>query len=111
GLQFLQHVERTRVLAYLVPCDSENAQAVYDRLRSEVRAYSPALHDKVHLVVRSKRDLLPAAAVLPRLEAPEARAVVPVSSVAQSGLEQLKATVWSLVDEARAAERTEAEDA
>ena len=40
GLKFLQHVERTRVLAFLVPLDAEDPQAVYDQLRSEVRQYS-----------------------------------------------------------------------
>src|ERR1700674_3708019 len=37
ALRFLQHVERTRVLAFLVPLDSPDPQAVYDRLREEVR--------------------------------------------------------------------------
>ncbi|HEV8613471.1 MAG TPA: GTPase ObgE [Gemmatimonadales bacterium] len=107
GLKFLQHIERTRVLAYLIPVDSEDAQAVYDRLRHEVHAYSPALHEKAHLVVRSKRDLLPADAALPRLDAPVARAIVEVSSAARTGLEQLNAKLWSLVDAARRAELAE----
>src|SRR5919109_3511894 len=42
GLRFLQHVERTRVLAYLIPLDSPDPQAVYARLRHEVRQYSDA---------------------------------------------------------------------
>ena len=40
GLRFLQHVERTRVLAFLVSLDSPDPQAVYERLRAEVRLYS-----------------------------------------------------------------------
>jgi GTPase len=104
GLKFLQHVERTRVLAYLVPVDSPDPQAVYDGLRHEVQAYSPALHEKPHVIVRSKRDLLPEAAELSGLHAPEARAVLAVSSAARTGLEQLKAGLWSLVDEVRRAD-------
>ena len=38
GLRFLQHVERTRVLAYLVPLDSPDLDAVYRGLRHEIRA-------------------------------------------------------------------------
>jgi GTP-binding protein len=34
GLRFLQHVERTRLLAFLVPLDSNDLQATYDRLRT-----------------------------------------------------------------------------
>ena len=46
GFRFLQHVERTRVLAFLVPLDSEDPQATYRRLRQEIAAYSPALAQK-----------------------------------------------------------------
>ena len=111
GLKFLQHIERTRVLAYLVPVDSAEPQAVYRQLREELRAYSPALYDKPHLIVRSKRDLLPDDAELPTLGAPAARALVEVSSAARTGLEQFSATIWSLVDDARRADAADAAEA
>ena len=59
GLRFLQHVERTRVLAYLIPLDSDDPQAVYGRLRHEIEQYSEALAAKPHVVLLTKRDLLP----------------------------------------------------
>ena len=65
GLKFLQHVERTRVLAYLVPLDAEDPQAVYRGLRHEITQYSPALAERRHVVVLTKRDLLPADGQLP----------------------------------------------
>src|SRR3954447_19563484 len=40
GLQFLRHIERTRVLAFLVPIDAIDWQSEYDQLRREVEAYS-----------------------------------------------------------------------
>ena len=46
GLRFLQHVERTRVLALLVPLDAQDPQARYDKLRNEIQRYSPALTEK-----------------------------------------------------------------
>src|SRR5512135_3739354 len=58
GLRFLQHVERTRVLAFMVPLDSPDPQATYDGLRREIKAYSEALHAKAHVVILSKRDLV-----------------------------------------------------
>jgi GTP-binding protein len=102
GLKFLQHVERTRVLAYLVPLDSEDPQGVYRRLRKEVGSYSPLLYDKPHIVVLSKRDLLPAEDPLPVLDAPSASATVAVSSAARIGLDVLKSTLWDMVTAARA---------
>src|SRR5690348_14198326 len=40
GLQFLRHIERTRILAFLIPIDAIDWQAEYDQLRREVEAYS-----------------------------------------------------------------------
>jgi len=104
GLQFLRHVERTRVLAFLVPLDQPDLQRVYDQLRHEVKSYSEALAGKPHLVLLSKRDLLADDALLPRLETPGALGVLACSSVAGSGLEELKEYLWKVVTEARAAE-------
>lgn len=103
GLRFLQHVERTRVLAFLIPLDAPDPQASYDRLRDEVGRYSPALLAKPHLVVLTKRDLLPAGAELPRLEASRAERTLAVSGVARTGLEELKECLWTLVSRERRA--------
>jgi GTPase len=102
GLQFLRHVERTRVLAFLVPLDAAEPQEVYDRLRQEVRAYSESLYQKPHVVLLSKRDLVPADQVLPPLSAPLALAVMACSSVTGAGLNELKDFLWGVVQEARA---------
>lgn len=104
GLRFLQHVERTRVLAFLVPLDSPSPQLVYDRLRAEVSSYSPALAATPHVVVLTKRDLLPADAPLPDLAAPAAERVLAISSAAGHGLEELKEWLWTFVQRARTAE-------
>jgi GTP-binding protein len=105
GLTFLQHIERTRVLAYLIPLDSPDVGAVYQRLRRELREYSAPLHDKPHLIVLTKRDLIPPGDPLPALSAPEARRIIAVSSAARAGLEDLNSLLWDLVTEARARDR------
>lgn len=104
GLKFLQHVERTRVLAYLVPLDAEDPQATYDGLRREVALYSEVLASKPHLLVLSKRDLLPEGEALPVLDAPDALRRVTISSAAGQGLDELKELLWSVVQDARADE-------
>src|SRR5207248_3094126 len=43
GLKFLQHVERTRLVAVLVRVDSPDPQAGYELLLREAAAYSPEL--------------------------------------------------------------------
>src|SRR6185312_2807454 len=108
GFRFLQHVERTRVLAFLVPLDSDDPQGTYDRLRTEVRLYSGALADKEHVVVLTKRDLLPDDHPLPELRAPEALGVRSVSSAAGTGLDELKEYLWRLTGEAKASQAADA---
>jgi GTP-binding protein len=104
GIQFLQHVERTRVLAYLVPLDDPDPPAAYERLRHEVRSYSESLATKPHLVVLTKRDLLPPGTPLPEIAAPEAEGVLAVSSVSGQGLDEFGNRAWQLVERARRAD-------
>jgi GTP-binding protein len=103
GLKFLRHVERTRLLAFLVPLDAADPQQVYDQLREEIRAYSEALFEKPHVVLLSKRDLLPPENPLPQLETPGALGALGFSSVSGSGLDDLKEYLWKAVENIRRA--------
>lgn len=107
GFRFLQHVERTRVLAFLIPLDSDDPQAAYNRLRNEVGQYSQTLAEKEHVVMLTKRDLLPAGAELPPIEAADAVAVLAVSSSSGQGVDQLKEYLWRLVEQAKTSEAAE----
>jgi GTP-binding protein len=104
GLKFLQHVERTRVLAFLVPLDSPDPQAAYERLREEVRLYSQTLTETPHVLLLTKRDLLPPEDPLPVVHAPDAAGVLAVSSAAGTGLEELREFLWKFVESAKTTE-------
>jgi len=104
GLKFLQHVERTRVLAFMVPLDQPDPAATLALLRNEVREYSPTLAEKPFVVVLSKRDVLPGSDALPPVEAAGAEGVIAISSAAGSGLEDLKEFLWKVIGKARAEE-------
>ncbi len=108
GFRFLQHVERTRLLAFLVPLDSEDPQATYDRLRTEIAAYSPVLAEKSHVVLLSKLDLQEPGSRLPQLHTPGAAGVLPVSSASGKGIEELKEYLWNLVQQAKIEDTEEA---
>jgi GTPase len=109
GFRFLQHVERTRVLAFLVPLDSPDPQATYEQLRQEIQAYSPDLAEKDHVVLLTKLDLRSPGDPLPRLEAPGAAGVLAVSSASGQGIEELKEYLWKFVEEAKSSEEAAAE--
>ncbi len=58
GLRFLRHIERTRILLFLIDITSENYQKEYNVLLKELTTYSPILAKKKRLVALSKADLV-----------------------------------------------------
>src|SRR5213079_3215714 len=95
GLRFLQHVERTRVMAVLVPVDSPDPQATYELLRREAALYSPELAAKPHVVVLTKLDLLPTPhAPRPEIRTSQGAPVVGISAVTGAGVPELLETLW-----------------
>lgn len=102
GLQFLKHIERNAVLLFLVPIDEEDAAACYATLLAELEAFNEDLLRKPRLVALSKLDLVPAGEQVHRVaEAtagfPDDVDVVAISSVARTGLEDLKRTLWERI--------------
>jgi len=107
GLQFLRHVERTRVLAFLIPIDAMDWQQEFDDLRREVAAYSGALAEKPHCIVFTKLDLL-GEEFIPPVDAPGSFGEFAVSAAARTGLDELLAGWWrQLLGMRKAAERRE----
>jgi GTPase len=94
GLRFLQHVERTRLVAVLVPVDSPDPQATYELLLREAAAYSPALAAKPHIIVLTKTDLRTPETRRPAVRPRNGAPVVAVSSVTREGLPELLETLW-----------------
>ncbi len=58
GIQFLRHVERTRLLALLVDASAADPLADAGLVVRELREYSAALADKPRVTVLTKADLL-----------------------------------------------------
>lgn len=94
GVQFLRHIERTRVLAFLIPVDTLDWQAEYDQLRDEIASYSTDLAAKPHCVVFTKMDLL-GELEPPTITAPDAFGIYAISAAARSGLDTLLAALWT----------------
>ena len=103
GDRFLQHVERTRVLAYLIPIDALDVNETYALLRHEVREYSPTLADKRHVVVLTKMDLWPDDLEKPALDGVLDEDILFLSSVSQRGLERFKEKMWRMATDAASA--------
>ena len=93
GLKFLRHIERTRVLAFMIPIDTMDWQAEYDQLRNEIRSYSPELADKPHCVVFTKLDLM-GEDYVPEIVTQGAFGMYSISAPGRMGLDALKDAWW-----------------
>lgn len=95
GLRFLRHIERNSLLLFMVPADTDDIAKEYHILLNELKQYNPELLDKKRLLAVTKSDLLDAelktavSAELPDLPS------VFISSVAQTGLQELKDLIWN----------------
>ena len=94
GFQFLRHIERTRVLAIMIPIDAMDWQEEYDQLRRELVAYSAELASKPHCVVFTKLDLM-GEDYVPPIEAPGAFGIYSISAANRENLDPLMAAWWT----------------
>ncbi len=108
GLDFLRHIERTRVLVHLIdilPVDETRPIDAYRQIRAELEAYSPKLAAKPEILVANKMDLAGASEALAdlRSELP-GKQVFALSAVAGTGLRPLLEALWQAVQRAPASE-------
>jgi len=101
GHRFLRHIERNSTLLFLIPADAKNIKKQYDILLDELKRYNPELVDKDRLIAISKSDLLDEelkAEMAAELDKELKLPYIFISSVAQSGLTQLKDKLWLMLN-------------
>jgi GTP-binding protein len=103
GLDFLRHIERTRVLIYLLDGSSEKPVADLRALEAELQSYQPLLKARPRIIAVNKIDLPEVRCRLPKLErefeAVEDR-VYFISAATGEGLGQLMKKTGELVSQA-----------
>ncbi len=61
GLDFLRHIERTKILVYVIeisPHDPSTSAATFKDLQHEIRHYDPSILNRPYLVALNKSDFL-----------------------------------------------------
>ncbi len=97
GHEFLRHVERTRILAFVIDVTSEDPERVLATLERELSAWSPALLAKPRLIVLSKSDLVTSEEAATRAARMGGLAL---SAATAQGLEEFRRRVWAALDAA-----------
>ena len=92
GLQFLRHIERTKILAILVSADSPDIVEEYRTLLGELEKFDKGLLDKPRIAVVTKMDIAGEDFEVPVFEG--GVKVLPISSVSGQGLKELKDELW-----------------
>ena len=96
GLRFLRHIERNSVLLFMVAADEKDVAKGYRTLLKELEMYNPELLDKDRVLAVTKCDLVDAKRIEKiRAKLPEGIPAVFISSVAQTGLNELKEALWT----------------
>ena len=99
GHRFLKHIERNAILLFMIPADALDIIKEYEILINELHLFNPELLDKPRLLAITKSDLLDEE--LKQLivkELPEGLKPLFISSVTQSGLDELKDLIWQALD-------------
>lgn len=95
GIQFLRHIERTKILAILIDCSSEEMAADYKTLMNELKSYSPELVKKRRILIYSKIDLMPAKFKSLPVRLTGKVPSLAISAVRGDGLDELIRLIWN----------------
>jgi GTP-binding protein len=110
GLQFLRHIERTRLLVHVLDAagtEGRDPLQDFERVNAELAEYSAELARRPQIVAANKMDLPAARANWPRIKAAlEAQGVpaFPISAATREGLEPLLRAIAGKLAEIRRAE-------
>ncbi len=96
GIQFLRHIERTRLLVYLIESISDDVKKTHATLLHEVASFNKEVAGRPHLVVLTKADLADDALMkkLKKLSLGKNIPIYIISSVTGGGVKKLVTAMW-----------------
>lgn len=101
GLKFLRHIERTRLLIYLIDGADAHPLRSWQIIRQEIQDFNPRILEKPSLVVVNKIDLLPVRKEFLKTAADfREQGFVPlgISALTGEGLEELLSLIFQKVE-------------
>lgn len=98
GHRFLRHIERNSLLLFMVPVDSDDIRKEYEILVNELNEFNPELIHKDRILALTKSDMIDEEL---KQEISQDLPDIPyvfISSVAQTGLVELKDLLWKTLN-------------
>jgi GTPase len=99
GIQFIRHIERTRVLVFLIESISEDPKKDYQILLHELVSYNPAITKKKKIVTLTKMDIVQETdrKKLAKLKFGRGVMTIPISAATGEGLRELQDELWKVL--------------
>ena len=104
GIQFLKHIERTRVIVHIIDMsasDGRNPIDDYAKINHELSSYNMSLLERPQIVVANKMDLPGADDNLKKFIDHYHLDVIPISAITRTNLEPLLYKIADVLDEER----------
>ena len=89
GIEFLKHIERTKLLLFIIDLDDPDYELQFDKLRKEIFNYSKELYNKPYVIAASKYDLHDGVFKMELLESEMNIHAIPFSSITHEGIDTL----------------------
>jgi GTP-binding protein len=101
GTRFLRHIERTRVLVFLLDCSAGPVTGQYKTLLTELKEHNPALAEKPRIIAISKIDTAGDEVLreLKKARFGKGAPILRISSVTGAGIRDLLDECWKLLEE------------
>ena len=103
GIKFLQHIERTRVLVFLIECTTTDPLKDYKTLLGELRLYNRTLSGKPQMIAITKIDLADQKrrAELKKTPFKKSTPTFMISAVTGVGMQELLNAMWKKLETTR----------
>ncbi len=101
GTQFLRHVERTKILVFLIESTSENPTKDYETLLNELLKFNPDMKFKKQIICFSKADIADnkQRKELADLQFADGSNSLIISSITRESIDTLKWKIWETLAE------------
>lgn len=96
GIEFLRHIERTRVLVFMIECIADDPKTQYKTLVNELKSFNETMVKKPQIIAITKMDLADDAIQksLKNLKFPQSVPMIHISAVTGDGLKTLIDMMW-----------------
>ncbi len=103
GYEFLRHIERTKILLYVLDIfKEEEAIKDFEILKKELKLYSEELAKKDYLIALNKIDLIPdyekIKQIISLFPEEEQKKIYPISAVTGEGIPELLRALWKKIE-------------